>query len=330
MSVTTHKDELFDNITLFEQQIKVLQSAIDHELTKRKSDILADQVHETTFLPASPAIATVEEPTLQSKEHEAAVDDDVDDAVKEYMNDQKFQAKLKKEHLTRLKQEEEQDYARLLSATKSKEKNDEEEQIKQMLGFYKQRVEDSNKELQTETKKLEDINTQLEEKRSINQQLLAIDIIKELEVKTKELEAKTRELEQIKGKSVFPDGRFNFEVKRDLEKKKEATEKDKSKLDLEIEKVQDKIVALEAEKKKNQEEIEALENEKLQVQQNIGELTKEKETAQIEFDSYTKPSGGKKTRKRKPIHDTRKRIKKIRCKPSTSKANESTSRRCRP
>ena len=250
MSVTTHKDELFDNITLFEQQIKVLQSAIDHELTKRKSDILADQVHETTFLPASPAIATVEEPTLQSKEHEAAVDDDVDDAVKEYMNDQKFQAKLKKEHLTRLKQEEEQDYARLLSATKSKEKNDEEEQIKQMLGFYKQRVEDSNKELQTETKKLEDINTQLEEKRSINQQLLAIDIIKELEVKTKELEAKTRELEQIKGKSVFPDGRFNFEVKRDLEKKKEATEKDKSKLDLEIEKVQDKIVALEAEKKK--------------------------------------------------------------------------------
>ena len=130
MSVTTHKDELSDNITLFEQQIKRLQSAIDYELeTKTKSDILADQVHEKISL-ASPAIATVEEPSTNVDE-QLPKKEEQETAVK---SNSEIDAIAKRKELNKLRQEKLQqimNYNKLLAANSQFKKEQEQAEKKQ-------------------------------------------------------------------------------------------------------------------------------------------------------------------------------------------------------
>ena len=408
MSVTTHKDELSDNITLFEQQIKRLQSAIDYELeTKTKSDILAYQVHETTFLPASPAPSTnVDEQSPKKEEQETAVksNSEIDAIAKRKELNKLRQEKL--QELNKLRQENLQaimNWNKLIAANfefkkqqakkeqAEKEQADKEEYIRLMDAMLKREQEQAEQpeaeqpeaeqpeaeqaeqeqaereqaeqeqaekeqaereqaereqaekerqslepqfeqykqyeQLLAETKKFQDeklgqlksyktqlinINERLEEKKeqlkSYKTQL--IDINERLKKKKEQLINEHEMLKKKKGSNVFLASEGpHFEVLNRLAANKKATEKEIEELNLKRQNLEQDIRATEK-------EIEELNLKRQNLVRDIGEI---EET-----------SGGKKTRKRKPVHDTRKRIKKIRCKLSISKVNGSTSRRCRP
>ena len=288
MSVTTHKDELSDNITLFEQQIKRLQSAIDYELeTKTKSDILADQVHEKISL-ASPAIATVEEPSTNVDE-QLPKKEEQETAVK---SNSEIDAIAKRKELNKLRQEKLQqimNYNKLLAANSQFKKEQEQAEKKQAEREQAEREQAEREQAEAE---------QFEQFQKYEHLLAQAKMFKDKQL---------IKLEKYKTQLI--------DINERLKKKKEQLIKE----DEMLKKKQGSNVFL-ASEGATEKEIEELNLKRQNLEEDIRDIIGEIEET----------SGGKKTRKRKPVHDTRKRIKKIRCKPSTSKANESTSRRCRP